>query len=573
MTNNRLLSSRGSKLTQSLAIYAWLTVLTGTDSYYSVYLLCGSFGMICLWNHRPGRVGSAQWLGGALFSLAVAAANYPLYTPLSVLQNLFNIALLLAGGFVVGIQVLTWMADRLPLDSAPGVRRRPGRVFALCFTVVAVIDLGYLFFCRYPGIMTTDSFATMEQLLGLRGYDNVMPFWHTVTVKLFVDLGLRLFGDLHPAIALYHGVQALFMAACVAYVMVTLYQMRVPLPWLAGVFAVYALAPHNIVYSVTLWKDIPFAGATVLLVTALYRMLQDIGRHPWQDKVIFTLGAFGFCLWRSNGWYAFVVTTVVMAVFLYREHRGLLAAMAAISLLSWLLIGPVLKMWGVGETNFTEAFAIPMQQIARVIWQQRPLSQQDTELLSQVFYLDRVRELYDAHNVDAVKYFTFRAENLPYLLENKLAYGKLYLRLALQYPADFFQAWVEQTKGYWNGGYCYYTYTQVLGENTLGLVQQPGQGLVSRLYAALFRYLEKPDILQWMTSIGLHTWALAASAVTMAAQRRKEFVLTLPVLVLIVGLWLGTPVYAEFRYAYPMMLTMPMILTVTLYGQKERTRL
>ena len=76
-----------------------------------------------------------------------------------------------------------------------------------------------------------------------------------------------------------------------------------------------------------------------------------------------------------------------------------------------------------------------------------------------------------------------------------------------------------------------------------------------------------------MTSIGLHTWALAASAVTMAAQRRKEFALTLPVLVLIVGLWLGTPVYAEFRYAYPMMLTMPMILTVTLYGQKERTQL
>ena len=570
MLKTNAISSRGGKLTQSAAIFAWLTVLVGTDAYYSVYLLCGSFGMICLWNHRPGYWGSAQCMGGLLFSLAVAAANYPLYTPLSVLENLFDLALLLVGGFVVGVQVLTWMADRLPLDSAPGVRRNPGRVFALCFTVVAAINLCYLLFCRYPGIMTTDSFATMEQLLGCKGYDNVMPFWHTVTVELFVDLGMALFGDLHAAVALYHGVQALFLAACIAYVMVTLYQMRVPLPWMAAVFAVYALAPHNIAYSVTLWKDVPFAGAAVLLVTALYRLLKDIGRCPWRNKLAFTVGAFGFCLWRTNGWYAFAATTVVMAVFLYREHKGLLAAMAAISLLSWLLIGPVLTLWGVGETNFTEAFAVPMQQLARVIWQERPLSPEDTELLSQAFWLDRVRELYDPHNVDPVKYFTFRVDNLPYILENKLAYAQLYLRLALRYPADFFESWVEQTKGYWNGGYLYYTYTQVLGENTLGLVQTPGQGMIARLFAALFRYVDKLEILQWMTSIGLHTWALGACAVTMAAWKRKEFVVTLPILVLILGLWLGTPVYAEFRYAYPMILSMPMILTATLYDERTQ---
>ena len=571
MLKTNAISSRGGKLTQSAAIFAWLTVLVGTDAYYSVYLLCGSFGMICLWNHRPGHWGSAQCIGGLLFSLAVAAANYPLYTPLSVLEKLFDLALLLVGGFVVGVQVLTWMADRLPLDSAPGVRRNPGRVFAFCFAMVASINLCYLFFCRYPGIMTTDSFATMEQLLGLQAYDNVMPFWHTVTVELFVDLGMALFGDLHAAVALYHGVQALFLAACIAYVMVTLYQMRVPLPWMAAVFAVYALAPHNIAYSVTLWKDVPFAGAAVLLVTALYRLLKDIGRCPWRNKLAFTVGAFGFCLWRTNGWYAFAATTVVMAVFLYREHKGLLAAMAAISLASWLLIGPVLTLWGVGETNFTEAFAVPMQQLARVIWQERPLSPEDTELLSQAFWLDRVRELYDPHNVDPVKYFTFRADNLPYILENKLAYAQLYLRLALRYPADFFESWVEQTKGYWNGGYLYYTYTQVLGENTLGLVQTPGQGMIARLFAALFRYVDKLEILQWMTSIGLHTWALGACAVTMAARKRREFVVTLPILVLILGLWLGTPVYAEFRYAYPMILSMPMILTATLYD--ERTQL
>ena len=43
----------------------------------------------------------------------------------------------------------------------------------------------------------------------------------------------------------------------------------------------------------------------------------------------------------------------------------------------------------------------------------------------------------------------------------------------------------------------------------------------------------------------------------------------LPVLVLVLGLWLGTPVYAEFRYAYPMVLCSPMALMTTLYDPEQ----
>ena len=50
-------------------------------------------------------------------------------------------------------------------------------------------------------------------------------------------------------------------------------------------------------------------------------------------------------------------------------------------------------------------------------------------------------------------------------------------------------------------------------------------------------------------------------------KKRKEFLLAIPILVLVVGLWLGTPVYAEFRYAYPVILTLPFLLAVTCYRQ------
>ena len=55
-----------------------------------------------------------------------------------------------------------------------------------------------------------------------------------------------------------------------------------------------------------------------------------------------------------------------------------------------------------------------------------------------------------------------------------------------------------------------------------------------------------------------------------ALKKREEVLLTIPILVLVVGLWLGTPVYAEFRYAYPVILTLPVILPLTVYQAGDR---
>ena len=260
--------SKTGMLAQAVLVYAWLTVLSPlavTDTYYSVYLLCALAGILCLYDNQTTAYycGKSQRLSLGLFALifsgAVALANYELFEPLSVLQNLFDLACVLAGGWVVGYQILLCLIRRLPLEGRKQDRKHPGLVFTAVFCGVALINLSYLLLALYPGVLTTDSFSTIRQILGIDGYDNVMPFWHTVMVEVFVNLGLQLFGDINAAIALFHGAQTLFMAACFGYVIMTMYQMGLPALLMAGTFALYALMPHNIVYSVTLWKDIPFA--------------------------------------------------------------------------------------------------------------------------------------------------------------------------------------------------------------------------------------------------------------------------------------------------------------------------
>lgn len=572
--------SKIAVILQGLLIYTWLTVLSVlsvTDTYYTVYLLCGGLGLLCLYdNYKSGRVCPRQhrWtvrIFALWFSLAVVLANFALFEPLRVLQNLFDGVCVFAGGLCVGNAVLVYLLDRLPFTLGKTEGKHAGKVFFGVFLSIAAIDLLYLFFGIYPGILTTDSLTTVGQALGKVPYDNVMPFWHTLTVELFVELGLLLFGDINAAVACFHVAQILFMAACMAFVIMTLYQIRVPVWFLAAVYAVYAFQPHNIVYASTLWKDIPFAGATVLFVTSLYRLIKNIGTSRVLNYAAFTVGALGFSLWRTNGWYAFLVTLVVMFFLLRRENKRLLTIMTAVLILCWILINPVLSLLGVGGTNFVEVFAVPMQQIARVVAEGRTLTAEETALLTEIFWLDKVPQLYDPLTVDPIKFETFRYDRTGFILENAGEYLRLYLSLGLKYPGDYLKAWIEETKGYWNGGYFFWIYTLQMGANTDGIETLVRENIIGKLFAAVFRYLEKPAILQPLTSIGLHVWALVTCTMVNILKKKKELLLCIPPLVLVAGLWIGTPVYAEFRYAYPVFLTMPMILGVTVFGNKDQS--
>jgi len=563
---------------QAVFIYIWLTVLSalsGTDTYYSVYLLCGAAGFFCLLdNYKAGRsCCRREWVTltvfAALFSLAVVLANYPLFEPLTVLQNLLNLGCCLAGGFFAAYGVLLYLLKRLPYETAKTETRHPGRVFLLVFGMISGINLLYLLFAHYPGTLTIDSISTMEQLLGNSPYDNVMPFWHTVTVELFVKLGLRLFGDINAAVALFHGAQILFMAACFGFAVMTLYQAGIPAWFLWGIGFIYGGMPYNIVYSVTLWKDIPFAGAALLFLTALYRLMKGIGKKRLWNEAIFVLGAMGFSLWRTNGWYAFLATVLVMALLLRKKQKRLLILMVVVLIFCWVLINPVLELLGVGGTNFVEAFAVPMQQIARVVSEGRPLTAEETAFLGEVFWLDKLGQLYNPQTVDPVKFETFLYHKVDYIKEHAGDYVRLYLSLGMRYPGDYLKAWIEETKGYWNGGYFFWIYSREVVENSYGITLTLGDNLIAKLFGAAFRYLEKPEFLQPLTSIGLHVWALIGCCVVNCLRKREELLLTIPLLVLVVGLWLGTPVFSEFRYAYPVFLGMPLILAVTLFGGEK----
>lgn len=563
-----------SVLVPFLFVHMWLSNSAGTDSFPNVYVLCALLGGLCIFDNYRHSVNFTRKVNAAmnglavLFACATVAANYFLYEPIYSVLSWFNIGCSFAGGYFLAYHVLLCGYRRLPLtaNTGKGKRNHPAVFFLICWAAIAVVFLLYLFFTAYPGYLTTDSLSSLNQIkTGV--YRNNHPYWYTIFIRIFIQLGETVFGDPNAAVACYSTAQILILSACFAYGLVTLYQAGIPGWCIAAVCMIYTFLPYNLAYSVTMWKDILFGASALLIIASLYRLLKKIGRSALLNYIVFIVGSIGFCLMRTNGWYAYFATTLLVFLLFFRRDRKLAVVMTMVLVLCWILINPVLSAMNVEQTDFVETLSVPFQQIARVIANGFVIAQEDREFLAQIFDLERVAEVYAPEIVDPIKFEAVVWTGKSFLKENFGEFIRVWLRIGAQYPGEYLKAWIELTKGFWNGGYYYWIYLATTFPESSGIGGFVMDNPINDLFAALFRYTEKPIILRPFYSIGLHTWAIVVCCFACAAKKRREFILTIPILVLLVGLWIGTPVYAEFRYAYPMFVTCPLILLTTVFSE------
>lgn len=565
-------------------IYGWLSLLMQQEGraeyngvYLSVYGLCALLAVVCALRLEGASI--SGWdrktkivtLGlSFLLSQGVVLANYSLLEPWGTLQSLASAGMLLAGGVCVAWPIIGWLATFLPRPVIRVSGEKGKWVFAISFLLIVLVDFGYLFGVSYPGVLTRDSLSTIQQNLGQLAYNKVMPYWHTKLAGVFLRLGMGLTGDINGAVATFHVAQILFMAACFSYGVMTVYQLGVPRWNLLLLFGFYCLMPYHIVFSSTLWKDVPFAGSLLLMLVALFRVLRGMGKRPWVDWLLLILGAAGFSLLRTNGWYALLATVAILWVIRGGGTPVLAERMTLVLLVTWVMLNPLLDAMGVKGMDMTEAFAVPMQQIGRVVSQGRELTQQENQVLGELFDLEKLEEVYTPNTVDPVKFQTFHYDVKETVRQNPWRYLRVYLSVGARYPGDYLKAWVEETKGFWNAGYHYQVYDISCEGTQLGIQRREANHLLEKLYGQLFRICEKAVFLEFTVSIGLFVWALLILFAVAWLKGWEEKILFIPVLVIVVGLWLGTPVFAEFRYAYPMILTAPFFLEVCIYHPETR---
>lgn len=425
---------------------------------------------------------------------------------------------------------------------------------------------------NYPGVMTVDSLNQYGQIIGQLPMSNHHPWVHTQLIRLFYELGMALTGDAITGLGLFTIFQMLVMADIFAYLTGTLTALHVRPGICFAVLAFYSLLPYNAIYMVTMWKDILFSGMVLLFSTILFRFLiaflykdkmENSIRVTAGTYVLYTIAGFGMCLFRSNGFHAFLLTLPFL-LLCFRKVWKKHVFVNVIILLSVLFIkGPVMNYAQVASPDFVEALSIPIQLTARVYADGEPVSEEDNEMWNRIMDTSKIPETYESFCSDHMKNL-IRTGDASYLETHKIEYLKLWLRFGLSHPLAYLRGYIDATKGYW-----YPDVPNIIGsderiaENPYGLTARPliHNPLTIKIKEIVFKLPDMVPLYGLLFSLGAMFWlCILLAGNTYLTGNFKYFIVFLPNAAIMATLFLATPVNNEFRYAYSMLLTMPLFL-------------
>ena len=514
----------------------------------------------------------------ALFTLFYMAVEYPRYIE-TLTNRLYQAAVLIAvflGFFICFYKLLLFLfsysGDKETLrrvlyrpEDQPVIKHLP----LYCFLGCIFCWMPYYLY-QYPGIMTPDSINQFEQALGLIEYSNHHPFVHTLIFSLFYHIGFFISGNMVTAVGFYTFFQMCFLALSIFYLLRTLEFFDVRREILVVIALFYALVPYHAIFSVTVWKDIPFAAVVLMFSCSMLRMFRRTG--VW-ELVVFILSGIMVCLLRSNGWYGFLFCVPFLLVFYRKRAKYMFPAIGGILLAAIIVKYPIMNMLNVTQPDLIESLSIPTQQIAAVLCNDRALSEEQAALIENVIDVTYIKELYNPTYADNMKELV-RAGNQNYLVQHKREYFKLWVSLGLKYPLDYIGAYIAQTYGYWYPD-AFYPVAEGEGVSAteLGVSHTPliGGPIVIKAKEIALKLGDMLPVysLLWSMGTALCFMLFCIGSVVMRKEKAK-LVCYLPSFALYLTVMIATPVATDFRYVYFMVFSMPFYLMTALIGEEDR---
>ena len=322
------------------------------------------------------------------------------------------------------------------------------KVFVFCFLIIIICYIPYFLRC-FPGIMSPDSFVQIKSVeLGL--LKNNHPFFQTWFFGGTYFLGKILFGPGNMAIAFYISIQMIIIASCYSLLITYLYNKNIKKSILIAILIFFSLSPLHAFYSVTLWKDILFSVNFIFIIYS-FKMLDEYGMCK-KSILPLIVSLLILLFFRNNGIYVLFII-IPFLIIRFKDFRIYLS-LILFSLVGfyYIVTGPVYNYIGVKQTTSVEAYSIPLQQIARVIYLNDDIEDDLKKEINLFLDVDQVKENYINYISDNTKNLV----NKKYFNNNKSDFYKLYLKLFLKYPVTYIEAYLAQTLGYWHPDTIYF---------------------------------------------------------------------------------------------------------------------
>ena len=439
------------------------------------------------------------------------------------------------------------------------------KAFFVSWGIIFLSWLLYLVIC-YPGLPTFDSYAQIGEALS-GNFSNWQPIIHTWLILPFVRLGKHI-NNMDFGVFLYSFTQMVLFSAICAYSIFFMRKKSVRPVFCLIVLLYFAIFPINALLGITMWKDILFSGITLLLILFLFSISDNPGTFfsSWKNIVGLILILFLFCTFRNNGLFAFLVFLPFFFIVQHRYWKQVLIVCCSCLLLVAAYKGPVFQAFHVTETPSTEAMSVPLQQIARTVkFHKATLTKDEIQRINEILPVDKLPDLYNPQLSDPVK----NVINAKVLLQNKNRYSSLWLDLFKKYPKTYLESFLANSYGYWYPDVDFTINTFSAGANQFGITAVKHPGMVRILEKVVGHGIPATPGISMLCSIGFAVWILLFLCALCLYQKQAQKLLPF---ILLFTLWLtvmASPVFAEYRYAYGLILSCPICLGICLFQSGE----
>lgn len=435
----------------------------------------------------------------------------------------------------------------------------------------------------YPGIIPADTAKQLDMWFSNGEWSNASPLFSTFTVCFPIEIG-RLFGSDNFGVFLFSGTQSVILAGLLSYSINMMKKSGVPSIiyriWLISIL----ILPVYPCSAIQVGKDTNFTICVIILTIFLYKIIREPDSFflSWKPAILLTIIMVYMSLVRHNGIYLIVPSFGIAFLFVKRPRYFVKVVSCFLSTIIVYgmfnaLVPKIISDKNLEKGIITEerAYEIPTvfssvahSVIGRIVRDRvNELTQEQVDTLSKVYVnVDRIAEVYNPELSDYVGAQWRKDVDEQSYSEFK----RLFVELVVKYPDTAMEAFLNKFYSYLYGNSAAKTKDYLwLGINSYAKQIEDLNVYNNDLYMAnhmtFYAYMcavKSMPLFSFLSYVGIYTWILIFVIIMLLFKKDfKALLVVLPVL-LSLAVCIMSPVNGYIRYALPIMMGAPILLTL-----------
>ncbi|GAA5415826.1 hypothetical protein Pryu01_00858 [Paraliobacillus ryukyuensis] len=463
-----------------------------------------------------------------------------------LLDNHWLIGLFIIIGSYVTIGILLASVLLVLYSQSITVRYQPiPKYYLFYYAIPCVLVWSVFLVAFFPGAMTPDSLSHWRQIHTLE-FSN----WHPVLYTWFM---LALTSIWHsPAIVVIG--QSTLLALIFGYGMYSLNCYGIYKKWTWALTLLFALSPINTGFVLMIWKDVLYSASLFLLTIILIHIVLSKGKWLQHKRhlslLLITLLSVIFI--RNNG-LPIILLLLILLLLQYRSFtKHILITSGILFIIYFSLTGPIFRYLNVTPANPNEALAIPTQQIARVIYEEAAMTEEQLTYFDQILPIEQWKAYYNPYRTDPIKFA--HDYNGEMIFSDNRAYLNYWFEVVLEHPSIAMEAFLAQTSLVWQinqpeNGYTDIFTTTIYQPNDYDLVSHSISPWLQTQFSRWYNF-SQTYMKEWIWRPAIYTFAIILFTFISVLKLGKQMIIVaLPSLLNTATIFAGLPAQ-DFRYLY-----------------------